>query len=235
MLHSAQAGAPHGLRHCHTHSLTQRVHSRTHTHTQHTPSLAMIFTAAFVTLALLSGANATDRIRWRNAGPGDSRRWVVTCNGSPYEGRRIGTTFALAHDYAKYCSMDWTVSKDKIGQLYTGGGPEPWSGKKLCMDATSSESALPRSFMGDQLTPDPGNGALPHIWDCYDGLDVQQWVYHSDGHIELGCTGYCLDVKDGYNGDDAFRHSVIQLWDCIPGSTNQLFDLVPDSSYQPGQ
>lgn len=57
-------------------------------------------------------------------------------------------------------------------------------------------------------------------------------MYHSDGHIELGCTGFCLDVKDGYNGDD--RESVVQLWDCIPGSRNQLFDTVtgytgPDS------
>lgn len=75
------------------------------------------------------------------------------------------------------------------------------------------------------LTSDPGNGVLPHIWDCYDGLDVQQWVYHSDGHIELGCTGYCLDVRDGYNGDGIDPASTIQLWDCIPGSRNQLFDL----------
>lgn len=66
----------------------------------------------------------------------------------------------------------------------------------------------------------------PHLWTCYDGLDVQQWVFRSDGHIELGCTGLCLDVKDGYNGDDVNRSSVVQLWECVPGSRNQEWDYV---------
>lgn len=102
----------------------------------------MILSAALTVLALLSGADAESRIRWRAAAPGDSRRWVVSCNGSPTGPSRIGTNFALAHDYAKYCSMEWTLTKDKLGQIYTGGGPEPWSGSKKCFDATSSTSLV---------------------------------------------------------------------------------------------
>lgn len=197
----------------------------------------MLLATALTTLALIGGADAA-RIRWRHAGDGDSRRWVVSCNGAPYGPAKIGTPFALAHDYAKYCSVDWKLTMDKVGQISTGGD---YGSKKFCMDATSGEfpvSVSPSSVRVTRgrwrqlkttrtpLTPDPANGATPHLWDCYDGLDVQQWVFHSDGHIELGCTGLCLDVKDGYNGDDIGRRSVLQLWDCIPGNRNQEFDYV---------
>lgn len=47
----------------------------------------------------------------------------------------------------------------------------------------------------------------------------QQWVIHSsNGQVELGCTGYCLDVMDGVDQ--------IQIWDCSTGNKNQEFDVV---------
>lgn len=75
-----------------------------------------------------------------------------------------------------------------------------------------------------ELTADPANYVQPQIWPCRDGYDEQNWVFHSDGSIELRCTGLCLDVKDGYNGED--RETVVQLYNCIPGSTNQQWDYV---------
>lgn len=68
---------------------------------------------------------------------------------------------------------------------------------------------------------------MPHIWNCYDGLEAQKWVFHSNGQIELRCTGLCLDVKDGYNGND--RVAIVQLYNCIPGNKNQEWDLVSNS------
>lgn len=90
---------------------------------------------ALTTLALLSGASA-GRIRWRHAAEGDSRRWLVNCNGSPYDPPKTGVVFRLAHDYHKYCSSDWSVVKDKLAQISTGG---IHGGTKMCMDATSGE------------------------------------------------------------------------------------------------
>ena len=76
------------------------------------------------------------------------------------------------------------------------------------------------------LTADPIQGVIPYIWQCYDGLKVQQWLVHPDGHIELGCTGLCLYLKEGNDG----ANDVLQLWDCIPRNKNQEFDIVENSS-----
>ncbi|CAK9782318.1 unnamed protein product [Cutaneotrichosporon oleaginosum] len=79
--------------------------------------------------------------------------------------------------------------------------------RKYCIDATLN----------------PGNGVLPHAWECIDGAWQQNWVIHRDGRIELAGRGLCLDVRDG--GTD------VQLWECIAGNTNQQFDIGP----YPGQ
>lgn len=76
--------------------------------------------------------------------------------------------------------------------------------------------------------PDPQNGAVPHFWDCYEGLAVQQWQVRADGLIELAGTGLCLDYKDGKPAPGALRgeaQATIQLWACDPHNTNQQWDV----------
>lgn len=94
---------------------------------------------ALTTLALLASPAAAGRIRWRHAGAGDSRRWLVTCNSAPYGPSKIGTPFVLAKDYHKYCSSDWTAVKDELAQIYTGG---MYGTPKTCFDGTSGECCL---------------------------------------------------------------------------------------------
>lgn len=81
--------------------------------------------------------------------------------------------------------------------------------------------------MAADSTAEPSNGVVPHGWQCYDGVTQQQWIAHSNGLIELGCSGYCLDLKDGYNGRDSNKDIVVQLWDCTPGNKNQEWDVLP--------
>lgn len=72
-----------------------------------------------------------------------------------------------------------------------------------------------------QLTPilGLGPGLRPKVMECVDKKQSQLWVIRSNGLVELGCSGFCLDVKDGVDK--------IQLWDCDPGNRNQQFDVVP--------
>lgn len=69
------------------------------------------------------------------------------------------------------------------------------------------------------LTVDPGNGVQPHMWQCYPGAPQQNWVYRSDGLIELSGRGLCLDLTDG----DTYKN--VQLWACDGGNRNQQWDV----------
>lgn len=88
---------------------------------------------ALTTLALLGGADAS-LIQWRHAGPGDAKRFLVSCNLGPYGPANVGTPFTLSGNYAKYCSGDWQVTKDKLAQIYTTYN----NGQRFCVDSTSS-------------------------------------------------------------------------------------------------
>lgn len=77
-------------------------------------------------------------------------------------------------------------------------------------------------------TSDPKNGTVPHFWDCYEGLAVQQWVAREDGLVELAGTGLCLDYKDGKPTPDQLKgedQATIQLWTCDPNNTNQQWNV----------
>ena len=77
------------------------------------------------------------------------------------------------------------------------------------------------------------------IWQCYDNLPAQEWVYTDANTITLGKTGestilerdlsqvvdvvlgYCLDLTKGVtsNGNPA------QIWKCSSGNKNQIWTL----------
>ncbi|EKD05527.1 20 kDa protein having G-X-X-X-Q-X-W- motif protein [Trichosporon asahii var. asahii CBS 8904] len=113
--------------------------------------------------------------------------------------RRIRTSFALSPSKpGPIRSLKNHSTDDK--------GPEH------CLDGTSN----------------PQNGAVPHFWDCYEGLDVQQWQVRPDGLIELAGTGLCLDYKDGKPTPDQLKgedQATIQLWACDPNNTNQQWNV----------
>ena len=79
--------------------------------------MILSLTTALTTLTLLGGTDA-ERIKWRHAGPGDSNRFVVTCNGRPVGPSSSSTPFQLVGGYAKYCSVDWHIIKGKLEQIY---------------------------------------------------------------------------------------------------------------------
>lgn len=99
----------------------------------------MLFTTSalatgLVALAALAQPASASYIRWRHAGPDapDTMRFLVNCNGSPDGSVPLnGHPFSLAGDYTKYCTADWQVVKDQLGQIK--------SSSNLCMDATLGE------------------------------------------------------------------------------------------------
>ncbi|EJT47356.1 carbohydrate-binding module family 13 protein/putative endo-1,3-beta-glucanase [Trichosporon asahii var. asahii CBS 2479] len=150
-------------------------------------------------LLFLGAAKADYRLKWRHAPAGDSKRFIAGCDAQGQSG--VGAPYSLVTNYHG-CYKDFrggqTVT-DKLGPIYWGGF---YHYLARCMDA-GEEAAL---------------GARPTVQDCVDKKQSQQWVIHSNGQVELGCSGFCLDIMDGGNQ--------IQLWDCVAGNKNQEFDVV---------
>ncbi|EKD05506.1 carbohydrate-binding module family 13 protein/putative endo-1,3-beta-glucanase [Trichosporon asahii var. asahii CBS 8904] len=150
-------------------------------------------------LLFLGAAKADYRLKWRHAPAGDSKRFIAGCDAQGQSG--VGAPYSLVTNYHG-CYKDFrggqTVT-DKLGPIYWGGF---YHYLARCMDA-GEEAAL---------------GARPTVQGCVDKKESQQWVIHSNGQVELGCSGFCLDVMDGGNQ--------IQLWDCVAGNKNQEFDVV---------
>ncbi|TFK22300.1 hypothetical protein FA15DRAFT_671682 [Coprinopsis marcescibilis] len=75
-----------------------------------------------------------------------------------------------------------------------GGQQIKVSGTTYCLDAGSN----------------PASGVGMKIWQCFDNLPAQQWIYTSDNTIRLASTNQCLDLTGGSlaNGNP------IQTWEC---------------------
>ena len=93
------------------------------------------------------------------------------------------------------------------------------AGTNYCLDAGSSTSVSPLSYTTPLTTyAEPADGVGMKIWQCYDDLQAQEWVYtKSSGRIALGKTGQCLDLYKGVltNGNK------VQTWSCSTGNKNQ--------------
>jgi len=84
------------------------------------------------------------------------------------------------------------------------------NGANVCLDAGSS----------------PANGVRMKVWECFNGLAAQQWVYTDDNHIVLQGTNFCLDVTDG----DLSNANQLQIYTCGAGNNNQVFLKGPPGS-----
>ncbi|KAF8810387.1 hypothetical protein BYT27DRAFT_7186611 [Phlegmacium glaucopus] len=79
------------------------------------------------------------------------------------------------------------------------------AGTNFCLDAGST----------------PGNGVGMKIWQCFDNLPAQQWVYTDDNRIALENQGQCLDLTNG-----ALTNSnQVQTWQCTNFNTNQIWTV----------
>lgn len=68
------------------------------------------------------------------------------------------------------------------------------------------------------LTVAPGNGAQPHLWQCYPGSPQQSWRFRADGTIKLDGKDICIDVTGGDSSQ------ALQMWQCTSGP-NQVWNL----------
>ena len=67
------------------------------------------------------------------------------------------------------------------------------------------------------------NGASVDIQPCH-ALANQAWLF-TGGTVNIFNSTKCLDVKDGADADG----TLIQLWDCTPGNTNQQWYYTGDN------
>ncbi|BEJ18238.1 hypothetical protein CspHIS471_0705150 [Cutaneotrichosporon sp. HIS471] len=167
----------------------------------------------FASLALLSLAAAAplsptgskllprdaSRINWRGAANLDMNKFSV-CSSGPILGYQNGNPIQITGQDNMYCAISFVFN----GQFF-GLDSQNTTSPEYCIDATLN----------------PGNGVQPHAWECIDGAWQQNWVFHTDGRIELAGWGLCLDVTDGDTDKP------IQLWECFAGNTNQQFDIGP--------
>ena len=88
----------------------------------------------------------------------------------------------------------------------------------------------------------PANGVAMKIWQCYDNLAAQQWVYGNDNKITLEgkgsylffllfviskdvfifsrwMLGQCLDLENG----NTKSGGKVQTWQCSMGNNNQVW------------
>lgn len=102
-------------------------------------------------------------------------------------------------------------------QIYdcNGSGAQKWilsrgrtqlqvAGTNFCLDAGSH----------------PGNGVGMKIWECYEGLAAQEWIY-SRNRVRLAGQSQCLDLTEGImtNGNQ------VQTWQCSSGNRNQVWTV----------
>ncbi|TFK66788.1 ricin B-like lectin [Pluteus cervinus] len=67
----------------------------------------------------------------------------------------------------------------------------------------------------------PQNGVGLKIWQCYDNLAAQDWVFTGDHSIALNHQSQCVDLTNGNftNGNQ------VQTWDCTTNNHNQYWNL----------
>jgi hypothetical protein len=68
----------------------------------------------------------------------------------------------------------------------------------------------------DNHHSDLANNNEIDVWGCDGGADSQTWSYNASGSVEVGTTGYCLDIKD----DNTASGSLALLYTCT-GHTDQ--------------
>jgi hypothetical protein len=92
---------------------------------------------------------------------------------------------------------------------------------------------------------DPANGVQLKIWECYNNLPAQQWVYTDDDRIALenqgmsyyyatmaSCSspmtttttttsGFCMDLDNGI----LTTSYKVQTWTCSNNNNNQVWTL----------
>ncbi|TFK21499.1 G-X-X-X-Q-X-W domain-containing protein [Coprinopsis marcescibilis] len=89
--------------------------------------------------------------------------------------------------------------------IYRGPTQVRLAGTNFCLDAGSS----------------PANGVGMKIWQCYDNLPAQQWVFTDENRIVLQGASQCLDLRLG----DLANGNQIQTWQCTSNNANQIWTL----------
>ncbi|KAG7088985.1 hypothetical protein E1B28_012931 [Marasmius oreades] len=96
------------------------------------------------------------------------------------------------------------------------------------LQITSDNPTFPAAGRAGCITASSNTtGAAVVIQDCGAGVSEQNWAFTQSSQPQpLRVLGdKCLDVIDGNNADG----TKLQIWTCVPGSTNQLFIPFADS------
>ncbi|KAL0563294.1 hypothetical protein V5O48_018776 [Marasmius crinis-equi] len=92
------------------------------------------------------------------------------------------------------------------------------AGKQACISASRNADGAP-VVIHDCNTED----VAKHSWD------VSLFTKFNTGPQQIKVFGNkCLDVKDGRNADG----TKLQIWSCVPGSTNQMWVSMTDFTFQ---
>ncbi|KAF9041468.1 G-X-X-X-Q-X-W domain-containing protein [Panaeolus papilionaceus] len=80
------------------------------------------------------------------------------------------------------------------------------AGTNFCLDAGSA----------------PASGVGMKIWQCYNNLAAQQWVFTEDNRIALQGQGQCLDLPNGV----MVNSNQVQTWQCSDNNNNQVWSAL---------
>ncbi|CAA7262364.1 unnamed protein product [Cyclocybe aegerita] len=104
------------------------------------------------------------------------------------------------HDCDGSGAQRWVIKR--------GGQQIKLSGTNWCLDAGSN----------------PASGVGAKVWQCFDNLPAQWWVYTPDNYIRNNrahSRGFCLDLTDG----DLTNGRQTQIWECASGNQNQIWTI----------
>ncbi|KAJ3538434.1 hypothetical protein NMY22_g5167 [Coprinellus aureogranulatus] len=104
-------------------------------------------------------------------------------------------------------AQKWTLVRDEP----TRSTKIRLSNSNLCVDAGSN----------------PANNALVKIWQCYDGLAAQAWLYTGDNRFQLANTNLCLDLPQGSEANG----NQLQLYSLVPPSRGAVSSLLSNQTF----
>lgn len=100
-----------------------------------------------------------------------------------------------------------------VGALGVAGVTDAFAASTGSLVSASSGKCLD---VADNSTAD---GAVVHMWTCYDSVTSQKWTLADNGSVQS--QGKCLDVVNGATTDGA----VVHLWTCYDSVASQKWTL----------
>ncbi len=94
----------------------------------------------------------------------------------------------------------WTCTSGHQNQIWTLADNGSVQGLGKCLDVANDSTA---------------NGAVIHLWDCFDTVATQKWTLTAARDLVNTASGKCLDIKDNNLADGA----KLQMWTAAAAPT----------------